>query len=223
MLHFGSDRPEFPLGTVYGLAPVLGYQRRITPALELTGVLLPALNSDLRQVRATDLRWGYVMRGVYRTSPRLAWRATVGYRQQFYGPQYVLLLGLDWHPAPAWRVFGDLPTTLTASYAVSPRANVGFNLTGINTAYRLDQDERYVQYQQAHYGVFAEHYLGPRWVVRATAAYALTRRIAVFEKDSQWAGTIDYIGLGTPPVPVSEPYAKGTALRLTLSYRVSQP
>lgn len=222
LLRFGGPQPGFPVATVYGLSPVLGYRQRVTPQLELTALVLPALNSDLRQVRGEDLRLGGVLRGVYRVSPRLAYRATVGYRSQFYGPQYVLLLGLDWQPGGRWRVFGDLPTSFTVSYALRPRTAAGFVLTGINTAYRLQEGNRYFQYQQAHYGLFAEQYASAHWVVRATVAYALTRRLDVYDQSQQWPATLDYIGLGQAPIPVSEPLSKGLAVKLALSYRVPQ-
>ncbi|MDQ2769749.1 MAG: hypothetical protein M3Y54_04525, partial [Bacteroidota bacterium] len=182
---------------------------------------LPALNSDLRATLAEDITWGGVVRAAYRVSPRLAYRLTVGYRQQFFGPQYVLLLGLDWHPSARWRVFGDLPTSLTLSYAAGPQVNVGFNLAGINTAYRLRPDDQYFQYQQGHYGLFAESYLSTHWAVRLTTAYAVTRRLEVYDRNDQWPATLDYIGLGKAPTPLSPAIAKGLAFRLALSYRVA--
>ena len=219
LLRFAGDRPGFGVGTVYGLSPIVGYRQRIGPRLELSALALPALNSDLRTVRAADVTWGGVLRAAWRPSPRRAYRLTLGYRQQFYGPQYVLLLGLDWQLGAHWRAFGDLPTSFTLSYAAGARANLGFNLTGINTAYRLPQDQ-YVQYQQGHYGLFAETYPSAHWALRGTVAYAVTRRIEVYDRDERWPATLDYIGLGTAPTPASPGVAKGLAFRLALSYRV---
>lgn len=220
-LRFSGNRPGFEVHNVYGITPVLGYRQRLSRRTELTALALPALNSDLRAVRGADVTWGGVLRATYRSSARLTTRLTVGYRQQFYGPQYVLLLGLDWQLGQRWRLFGDLPTTFTASYAATPKVNVGFNLTGINTAYRLLTNDQYFQYQQAHYGVFAETYLSAHWALRATAAYAGIRRLAVFAKDDQWPATIDYIGLGPAPTPLSPRLEQGPAFRLALSYRVA--
>ncbi|MCI1187168.1 outer membrane protein transport protein [Hymenobacter sp. DH14] len=220
MLRFAGNRPGFGVGTVYGISPILGYRQRLSERLELTALALPALNSDLREVHAASITLGGVVRAAYRTSPRRAYRLTVGYRQQFYGPQYVLLLGLDWRLGTRWRAFGDLPTSFTLSYAVAPRTNIGFNLIGINTAYRLQAADQYVQYQQGHYGLFADHYLNARWALRATAAYAVTRRIEVYARDQQWHATIDYIGLGKAPTPTSPGIEKGMAFRISLGYRV---
>ncbi|MBF9220937.1 DUF6268 family outer membrane beta-barrel protein [Hymenobacter ruricola] len=222
-LKFSGSRPGFAVDDVYGISPVLGYRARVSPRVELTALALPALNSDLREVRGADVTWGGVLRAAYQASPRRAYRLTVGYRQQFYGPQYVLLLGVDWRLGPRWRVFGDLPTTFNVGYAVAERVNVGFNLNGINTAYRLREQDRYFQYQQGHYGLFAETYLSAHWALRATAAYAVTRRLDVFEKDDQWPATIDYIGLGKEPTPLNPAIEKGLAFRLVLSYRVPTP
>ena len=126
-------------------------------------------------------------------------------------------------PAPRWRAFGDLPTTFTVSYAAGPRTNVGFNLIGINTAYRLQAQDRYFQYQQGHYGLFAETYLSTHWALRVTAAYAVTRRLDVYAKDDQWPATLDYIGLGKAPTPLNPHIEKGLAFRVALSYRVPAP
>jgi hypothetical protein len=219
-LRFSGDRPGFEVNTVYGFSPVLGYRQRLTPALELTALALPALNSDLREVRGADLTWGGVGRVAYRVNPRFSYRFTLGYRQQFYGQQYIVLLGIDWQLAPRWRAFGDLPTTFTVSYAAGSRTNVGFNLIGINTAYRLQEQNRYFQYQQGHYGVFAETYLSAHWALRATVAYAGVRRLDIAAKDDQWPATIDYIGLGKAPTPFNPRIEKGMAFRLALSYRV---
>ena len=222
-LRFSGNRPGFAVQHVYGITPVLGYRQRLSPSIELTALALPSLNSDLREVRSADVTWGGVLRAAYRANPRRAYRLTVGYRQQFYGPQYVLLLGLDWRLGARWRAFGDLPTTFNISYAATSRVNVGFNLNGINTAYRLLNNDQYFQYQQAHYGLFAETYLSSHWALRATAAYADIRRLDVFAKDDQWPATIDYIGLGTAPTPLNPRLEKGLAFRLALSYRVPAP
>ncbi|MDO7853331.1 DUF6268 family outer membrane beta-barrel protein [Hymenobacter convexus] len=222
-LRFSGIRPGFAVRNVYGITPVLGYRQRLSSRTELTALVLPALNSDLHDVRGADVTWGGVVRAAYRVNSRRAYRLTVGYRQQFYGPQYVLLLGLDWRLGERWRAFGDLPTTFNISYAATPRVNVGFNLNGINTAYRLQEQDRYFQYQQGHYGLFAETYLSAHWALRATAAYAVTRRMEVYARDDQWPATIDYIGLGTAPTPLSPRLEKGVAFRLALSYRVPAP
>ncbi len=220
LLHFAGSRPGFEAGAVYGLSPIVGYRQRLSERLEITALALPALNSDLREVRGEDITWGGVVRAAYRHGPRRAYRLTVGYRQQFYGPQYVLLLGFDWRLGQRWRAFGDLPTSLTLSYAVVPGTSIGFNLIGINTAYRLRAADQYVQYQQGHYGGFIEKCLSAHWVLRATVAYAVTRRIEVYARDQQWPATLDYIGLGKAPTPASPAVEKGAAFKLGLSYRV---
>ncbi len=219
-LQFGAGPAGLPGAAVYGLAPVLGYRWRVSPRTEVLALALPGLYSDLRQVQGRDLRYGGVGRLTHRHSARFASRLTLGYRQQFYGPQYVLLLGLDWQPGPRWRVFGDLPTAFTISYTVRPGFNAGFNLIGLNSSYRLSDQNQYLQYQQAHYGLFAEGYLSRHWALRGTVAYAGTLRIATYAEGDQWPATLDYIGLGHAPTALSPALAKGVAFKLGLSYRV---
>lgn len=223
VLRFGDGGAGFRVPPVYGLAPLLGYRRQVRSDLELTALLLPAVNSDLYQVRASDLRWGGVVRATYRHSTRLSYRATVGYRSQFFGPQYVLLLGIDWQAGGGWRLYGDLPSSFTISRQLGPHTAAGFTLTGLNTAYRLSgQQDQYLQYQQAHYGLFVERYLSAHWALRASGAYSLTRKVGVFAENERWPATVDYIGLGRAPLPLSDPLQKGFAFRVVLSYRVAQ-
>ena len=222
-ISFRGDHPGLAVGSVYGFNPILGYRRRVSARWELTALALPALNSDLREVRGADVTYGGVGRVAYRANTRRAYRLTLGYRQQFYGPQYVVLLGLDWRLGERWRAFGDLPTTFTVSYACTPRINAGLTLLGVNTAYRLQAQNQYFQFQQGHYGLFAETYLGAHWAVRATAAYAITRRLEVYAENDQRPFTIDYIGFGVVPTPLSERLEKGLVFRVALSYRVPAP
>jgi hypothetical protein len=221
-LHLSGSR-ALPATTVYGLNPIIGYRWRSSPRLELAALFLPMLNSDLQAVRGKDVTYGGVLRAVWQRNPRLAWRATVGYRQQFYGPQYVLLLGLDWHPAPHWRIFGDLPSSFTIGYAAGPRWNLGYSFVGSNTAYRLATADHYLHYKPGHHGLFAETYLTPHWALRATVAYSLTRRLAVYERADTWPVTIDFVGLGAAPAPLTPAVEKNLTFRIGLSYRVPTP
>ncbi len=51
LLDFSGSRPGFGVNAVYGFSPILGYRRRLSPKTELTALVLPALNTDLRDVR----------------------------------------------------------------------------------------------------------------------------------------------------------------------------
>jgi hypothetical protein len=221
-LHFSEAR-ALPVTTVYGLTPLVGYRWRRSPRLELTALFLPMLNSDLHTVRGEDVTYGGVLRAMWRRSPRLAWRATAGYRQQFYGPQYVLLLGIDWQPGPRWRAFGDLPNTFTIQYAAGLRWSLGYSFLGSNTAYRLTATGQYLHHNPGHHGLFTEAYLSRHWALRATAAYSLTRRLDVYQRGDTWAGVIDYIGLGPDPTPRTPQVEKSLTFRVGLSYRVPTP
>ena len=64
LLRFAGDRPGFGVSTVYGLSSIVGYRQRLNEQLELTALALPALNSDLHEVRRADITWGGVVRAV---------------------------------------------------------------------------------------------------------------------------------------------------------------
>ncbi|MDO7873374.1 hypothetical protein Q5H93_01430 [Hymenobacter sp. ASUV-10] len=80
--------------------------------------------------------------------------------------------------------------------------------------------DRYLRHTPGHHGLVAETYLTPRWALRAPAAYSLTRRLEVYERDDTSQVVIDFVGLGADLTPRVE---KNLTFRVGLSYRVAMP
>jgi hypothetical protein len=144
----------------------------------------------------------------------------MGYRQQFFGPQYLPLFGFDWKISPRWRMFGDLPTVGTLAYSVNPKINVGVYYLGNNYSFRLPDRNQYLKYSPTTPGVFAERYLSGKWVVRLTAAYCVSRIMNVYDVADKATATILFISLGRKPVAVNPKVDGGPELKVTVSYRM---
>ncbi|AMR25528.1 hypothetical protein A0257_22835 (plasmid) [Hymenobacter psoromatis] len=222
-VYFAGNRPGFDVQHLFVVTPVLGYTRQLTPALRLTGLFLPTLGSDYRRIKGEDVQFGGLVRGLYRVNPLLALGATLGFRQTFYGPTYILLGGLDWQVADKVRIFGDVPATLTASYAATPKLNAGLDVTANFGSYRLEPENHYVRYRTFIAGLFAEYYVQPRVALRATAGYSLVRNLEIYQAGDRVSGILDFVNLGTAPLPVSPPIGNGLVLRLALSFRMPTP
>lgn len=218
--NFSGTHPAFEVKTVYSISPTVGYSTMLSRNFNLTALLTPFLNSDYKDVKGADIKFGAIVRGNWKVSDELSWRAILGYKSQFYGPQYIILVGLDWQLNDKWRIFGDLPSSTTISYAVNEKVNTGFNLFVQQTSYRLKNQERYFEYNTVNPGLFAEYYVSPRWAVRATAAYTLIRNMEIYNKDDKTDGFVDFLELGDRKDPLNPEVSSGLSFKIGLSYRI---
>jgi len=217
---FAGTHPDFPVNSVYSLSPTAGYSTMITTKFNVTALLMPTLNSDYQNIKASDIKLGAIVRGSWKVSDDLTWKAIVGYRGQFYGPQYVVLVGLDWKLNDRWQVFGDLPHNVTVSYALNNKANAGFNLFVQNSTYGLSNKDRYFEYNTVNPGLFAEYYVAPEWAIRVTAAYTLIRNMEIYNKNDKAGGFIDFYEMGNRQDPINPEVSSGLSFRVGLSYRI---
>jgi hypothetical protein len=218
--NFSGTHPDFEPNSVYSISPTLGYSTRVGRDVSLTGLLVPPLNSDYKAIKASDINFGVIFRASWKASEAITWKAILGYRQQFYGPQYVVLLGMDWKVNDRWMVFGDVPHSLTISYAASPKVNAGFNLFVQNSTYRLENQNRYFEYNSVNPGLFIERYITDSWAVRATAAYTLIRNMEVYNSYDKAKGFIDFYEMGNRADPLNPEVSSGLSFKMSLSYRI---
>jgi hypothetical protein len=220
VFNFSGTHPAFEAKRVYSISPTFGYSTMVSKRFNLTALLTPTMNSDYKNVKSSDIKFGAIVRGTWKASENLSWKAIVGYRRQFYGPQYVVLVGMDWKVNDKWQIFGDVPHSLTASYAVNAKVNTGFNLFVQNSTYRLNNQDRYFEYNTVNPGLFAERYISSKWAVRATAAYTLIRNMEIYNKTDKAKGFVDFAELGDRPDPINLEVSPGLAFKIGLSYRI---
>ncbi|MBS7563013.1 hypothetical protein KHS38_01235 [Mucilaginibacter sp. Bleaf8] len=218
--NFSGTHPNFEVKRVYSISPTFGYSTMVSKTFNLTALLTPTMNSDYENVKSSDIKFGAIVRGSWRASDNITWRAVAGYRQQFYGSQYVALVGMDWKVNNKWQLFGDIPHSFTASYAVNEKVNAGFNLFVQNATYRLNNQDRYFEYNTVNPGLFAERYISANWAIRATAAYTLIRNMEIYNKTDKAKGFIDFYELGDRVAPINPEVSTGLSFKIGLSYRI---
>jgi hypothetical protein len=218
--NFSGTHPDFEVKRVYSISPTFGYSTMVSKNFNLTALLMPTMNSDYKTVKGSDIKFGAIVRGSWKVNDNLTWRALVGYRRQFYGPQYIALVGMDWKVNDKFQIYGDLPSNLTASLAVNEKVNTGFNLFVQSSTYRLDNQNRYFEYNTVNPGLFIERYISSKWAVRATGAYTLTRNMEIYNKTDKAKGFIDFYEMGDRKDPVNPEVAAGLSFKVGLSYRI---
>ena len=219
-LDFSGDHTGLDVTTVYSINPTIGYSMRLSRQWNLTALYLPMLNSDLKKIHGSDIRSGGILRANYRVDSNFSIRATLGYRDQFFGPQYIVLLGLDWKLDDKWRIFGDIPNNATINYTVNSKINTGFNLIANYTSYTLSQQRQYLKNNTINTGLFGEYVFHRNLALRLTAAYSVTRKFEVMNEGDKYGSVIDFVNSGHKPVVQSPEMKNGLAIKLGLSYRV---
>jgi len=218
--NFSGTHPDFEVKRVYSISPTLGYSTMVSKSFNLTALLMPTMNSEYKNIKGSDIKFAAIVRGSWKVSETITWKAILGYRRQFYGPQYVALVGMDWKLNDKWQLYGDIPHNLTASYAVNEKVNTGFNLFVQNSTYRLDNQDRYFEYNTVNPGLFAERYISSKWALRATAAYTLIRNMEIYNKTDKADGFVDFYELGDRNNPINPEVSRGMSFKIGLSYRI---
>jgi hypothetical protein len=219
-LGFGGQHPNFPLQQLYGFQPSIGYCSVLNDRWTVLASFQPSLSSDFSSISTRDVIWGGGVRVSYVSSPTLSFRFTMGYRQQFFGPQYLPLFGFDWKISERWRMFGDLPTVGTLAYKLNSIVNLGVYYLGNNYSFRLPNQRQYLKYTFTTPGVFAEVYATSKWVMRLTASYCVSRTLSIYDADDKPGATILFIRLGHKPLPLNPDVNGGAELKITMSYRI---
>ena len=222
VMHFWcAPANTFPVNAIYSISPTLGYGALVAKNLTINALLIPFLNTDFINTKGGDIRFGALLRSDYRVNQNLALRATLGYRNQFYGPQYIVLLGVDWKISDKWRFYGDAPSTANLNLALCKTWNTGFNLTANNTSYAL-RDEKYLKFNNVQPGLYAETIFCKNWALRGTVSYSIQRNLDIYNRDDKNGSVIDFITLGSKPTPLNTPVSKGPAFKMGISYRIPE-
>jgi hypothetical protein len=218
--NFSGTHPAFEVKRVYSISPTFGYSTMLSATFNLTALLTPTINSDYENVKSSDIKFGGIVRGSLKVNDNLTWKAVLGYRRQFYGPQYLVTIGMDWKASKNWRIFGDVPKDLTINYALNQKTNTGFNLSVQNSTYRLNNQDRYFEYNTVNPGLFVERYVSSKWAIRATAAYTLIRNMEIYNKTDKAKAFVDFAELGDRADPINLEVSPGLAFKIGLSYRI---
>jgi len=212
---------DLPFTDLYSIAPLAGYNKQLNSKFSAAVMLIPLLNTDLKSVTFSDAHFGAVIRTNYKVNDLFTFRFTLGYRQQFYGTQYILFAGLDWKISAKLRLFGDLPNNATLVYSQNKRMNVGISyVSGGYTSYGLTTQSLYILYNYAQPGLFAEYYITHNLAFRAMLAYSILRNIDVHFNGDKEIGVLDYIPLSSPSPASNGEFANGPSFKLSLSMRV---
>lgn len=153
---------------VHGFILRTGLIQKFEEDRSLQILFAPRLMTDFKNVNSDHFQWGgiVVYEKKYRETLRMGFGAL--YNQEFFGPNLVPLVNLDWKINDQWSLVGLLPIYSKLKYKFNDRLEGGWSHFGLVTSYRLghpDYEGDYIERKSidetlyARYNLFGDFFL----------------------------------------------------------------
>lgn len=176
-----------------------GYIHRMSKNRSLQLLAIPRLMTDFKVAFSSALQFGGIALFEKKRDANLTWRLGALYNSEFFGPQLVPLVYLDWRVAPRWKVKGLFPIFGTFYREMSPTTSVGIHFVGLTTSYKnslLDATRTYVERRVIDVSVFARFALWKALFLEGRIGYSVTKDYGIFAEGDQLDLAIPLVNFG---------------------------
>jgi len=154
----------------------LGMQVQLkNPKWKFTGLVIPKIaGADLGASFSDIFQIGVYSLFTVTESEKFRYKFGLFYNREFFGNFFVPLVGVDWKVTDRFSVFGTLPQSFKASYALVPaRVNAGLAFRSMVRTFRGEDNNTFVRYNELQFKTFFDFYLTPKNVVFIEGGYFL--------------------------------------------------
>ena len=170
---------------VWGYAFPIGYLKQFKQSrFNLMGVFIPRINRENPKPKNNIFQFGGFLLGSFRVKENLVLKAGAYYNQEFFGPFFIPLLGVDWKINERSNLFGTLPNQLVYERKMNNWLYLGGITRFITNSYRLqsfygnrNQDNRYMRIDENQLGGFVDFYPLRKWVVNLEFGHSVLRKL----------------------------------------------
>jgi hypothetical protein len=155
-------------------------------------VAIPKISSDFKSVNIKHYQLGGAGLIGYNKSDDFKVKVGLYYNRQFFGNQFVPLLGIEWTINKRVNIYGILPRDLNLEYKISPKFYVGVSYNTIKNTYRLsgDNDEFYVREGDRSFGhmqnkIFINAYVAKNVVLFSSVGYTTGRKMELYKNGKE--------------------------------------
>lgn len=195
-----------------GLALPLAYVKPFNLRWTATFIAIPRWNGAGKFGFNDRFQLGGAALLAKKQNEKVTYKFGVYYNGEAFGAFVMPLLGVDWWPSPAWRVFGVLPGNAVVEKKVSRTFYYGVSFRATTTSYRysspLPATRSFLRIDDNTVQAFADLYLTKNIVLNAEGGHSLFRRFRV-----------GYEG-AAEKYQIKEKFNDGPLFRLSLLYRV---
>lgn len=209
---------------VHGFILRTGLVKTLENGNVLQLIFAPRLMTDFKGVDTEHLQLGGV--GTYKLefSERLTMGFGLMFNQEFFGPNLVPLVDLDWKLSEKWSLNGLFPIYGKLKYKFSERLDGGWSHFGLVTSYRLgnpDYPGDYIDRRSIDETLYARYQLFGDFFLEGRMGYALGRSYKQYSSDQKVDLTLPLISIGDDRVAKNASIHDGFIASLRLVYSIS--
>jgi len=201
--HVGNDEntpPEIinPID-VHGLILRTGLYRKFSKDRAIQIFLAPRLMSDFKNISIDHFQLGvmFLYEKKFREGLKMAFGAL--YNREFFGPNMVPLVNLDWQISERWSVKGLFPIYGKVKYKVNEKLSAGMSHFAFVTTFRLGDpayEGDYLERKSIDESLFARYQLFGNIFLEGRFGYAFGRSYAQYEADQKVDFSIPLVSFG---------------------------
>jgi hypothetical protein len=145
------------------------------PKWKFTGLVIPKIaGADLGATFSDVFQIGVYSLFTVTESEKFRYKFGLFYNRELFGNFFVPLVGIDWKVSDRFSVYGTLPQSFKASYALIPaRVNTGLAFRSMVRTFRGEDNNTFVRYNELQFKAFFDFYLTPKNVVYIEGGYFL--------------------------------------------------
>ncbi len=225
--HVGNDEdtpPEImnPID-LHGIILRTGLYQKFSKDRAVQIFLAPRFMSDFKNVNSDHFQMGALFLYEKKFREGLKMGFGVMYNQEFFGPNLVPLVNLDWQISDRWSIAGLFPIYGKVKYKVNERFSTGWSHFGLITTYRLGDpayEGDYMERKSIDETLFARYQLYGNIFLEGRFGYTLGRSYAQYEADQKVDFTLPLVGFGDNRIQKNISFHDGFIASVRFIYNV---
>ena len=225
--HVGNDEdmpPEImnPID-LHGIILRKGLYKKFSKDRAIQVFLAPRLMSDFKNIDIDHFQLGvmFLYEKKFRDGLKIGFGAL--YNREFFGPNLVPLVNLDWQISERWSVTGLFPIYGKVKYKVNEKLSAGISHFGFVTTFRLGDpayEGDYIERQSIDESLFARYQLFGNIFLEGRFGYALGRSYAQYEADQKVDFSLPLLSFGDNRIQKNVSFHDGLIASIRFIYNV---
>jgi hypothetical protein len=225
--HVGNDEdmpPEImnPID-LHGIILRTGLYKKFSKDRAIQVFLAPRLMSDFKNIDIDHFQLGvmFLYEKKFRDGLKIGFGAL--YNREFFGPNLVPLVNLDWQISERWSVTGLFPIYGKVKYKVNEKLSAGISHFGFVTTFRLGDpayEGDYIERQSIDESLFARYQLFGNIFLEGRFGYALGRSYAQYEADQKVDFSLPLLSFGDNRIQKNVSFHDGLIASIRFIYNV---
>ena len=209
---------------VHGFILRTGLIRQLADGKSLQLIFAPRFMTDFKNVNSDHFQPGGIVTYDKKYSDKLKLGFGALFNQEFFGPNLVPLVNLDWKLSERWTLSGMFPVYGKLKYKFNDRLDGGWSHFGLVTTYRLGEAEYegdYIDRRSIDETLYARYRLFGDFFLEGRFGYSLGRSYTQYDADQKVAFTLPLISIGDDRVAKGASIHDGFIASLRLVYSIS--